>query len=165
MRNEELITYVQDFPKKGVQFIDFQNLLKNSITDVAKDLVELLSETEIADIDYVLGVEARGFVLGAAVATLLDKGLVMARKPGKLPHPFEKIEYVTEYSTDSIEIAPIEKGKKVLIVDDVLATGGTLNAVNQLIEKMGVDIVANLVVFNIEAINDFENVRAVKCIK
>jgi len=165
MRNEDLITYTKDFPKKGVNFIDFQHQLRHSMTDSTQDLIDLLSEEEIAQADYILGIESRGFILASAMAVMLKKGFVMARKPGKLPAPIEKIDYVTEYSTDSIEMSPIEKGKKVIIVDDVLATGGTLKAVNELVEKMGVEVLANLVIFNIEAINDFENVRAVKCIK
>ena len=165
MRNEDLITYTKDFPKKGVNFIDFQHQLRHSMTDATQDLIDLLSAKEIEEADYILGVESRGFILASAMAVMLNKGFVMARKPGKLPPPVAKIDYETEYSTDSIEISPIEKGKKVIIVDDVLATGGTLKAVNRLVEQMGVEVLTNLVIFNIEEINNFDNARAVRCIK
>ncbi|MFX0101589.1 MAG: adenine phosphoribosyltransferase [Candidatus Hodarchaeota archaeon] len=137
----KLIRNVPDFPKKGIQFKDITTLikdpdgLKNSIDDI-------VAAYKDKGIQKVAGIESRGFIFGAAVAYLLKVGFVLIRKPGKLPATVESEEYSLEYGTDKIEIHVdgIEKGEKILLFDDLLATGGTAKAAANLIEKIGGEI-------------------------
>jgi adenine phosphoribosyltransferase len=137
-----LIREVPDFPKAGILFYDITTLLKD-----AKGLHELIDALGkgYADhqIDKVIGIEARGFIFAPAVAYALRAGFVPVRKPKKLPAPVERIEYQLEYGTDVLEIHRdgIQAGENVLIVDDVLATGGTAAAVTKLVEKLGGKVV------------------------
>ena len=133
---------VPDFPKKGIVFKDITTLLKNA--DALKETIEALCEPyRDYDIDMVVGVESRGFIFGAAMAEALGAGFVPVRKPGKLPADTETEEYTLEYGTDSIEIHKdaIQKGMKILLVDDLLATGGTAAASIRLIEKLGGEVI------------------------
>src|SRR5579862_7916521 len=135
---KSLIREVPDFPKPGILFYDITTLLKD-----AKGLRELIDELGSGyagkGIDKVVGIEARGFIFAPAVAYALNAGFVPVRKPKKLPSATERIEYQLEYGTDALEIHrdAVEPGEKVLIVDDVLATGGTAAAVAKLVEKIG----------------------------
>src|SRR5579864_9725701 len=135
---KSLIREVPDFPKPGILFYDITTLLKD-----AKGLHELIDalgrEFAGRGIDKVIGIEARGFIFAPAVAYALNAGFVPVRKPNKLPAAVERIEYQLEYGTDSLEIHvdAIRKGEHVLIVDDVLATGGTAAAVTALVENLG----------------------------
>src|SRR5271170_4781006 len=135
---KSLIREVPDFPKAGVLFYDITTLLKD-----AKGLHELIDALgagyEGEGIDKVIGIEARGFIFAPAVAYALNAGFVPVRKPKKLPAPTERVEYQLEYGTDALEIHrdAVEAGENVLIVDDVLATGGTAGAVTKLVEKLG----------------------------
>ena len=139
---KSLIREVPDFPKPGVLFYDITTLLKD-----AHGLRTLIDELGAAyagkGIDKVIGIEARGFIFAPAVAYALNTGFIPVRKPKKLPAPTERVEYQLEYGTDSLEIHrdAIEPGERVLIVDDVLATGGTAAAVTTLAEKLGGNVV------------------------
>ena len=135
---KSLIREVPDFPKPGILFYDITTLLKDA--QGLKAVIDGLSEGYRGmEIDTVVGIEARGFIFAPAVAYALGAGFVPVRKPGKLPAAAERVEYQLEYGTDFLEVHrdAVEIGKRVLVVDDVLATGGTAAAVAQLIRKLG----------------------------
>ena len=137
-----LIRDVPDFPKDGVIFKDITLLLQNpdALKETTNELIKLLNGQKI---DKVVGMESRGFIFGPMLANKLNSGFVPIRKPGKLPSTTLSETYNLEYGTDTLEIHidAIEKGDKVLIHDDVLATGGTANAACKLIERLGGEIV------------------------
>jgi len=138
---KKLIREVPDFPKKGILFYDITTLLKDR-TGLAT-LIDKLAEYYISDkIDLVLGMEARGFIFAPALAYRLNAGFIPVRKPGKLPAECVKYDYSLEYGTNTLEIHKdaIQKGQRVLIVDDLLATGGTAEATAKLAESLGGDI-------------------------
>jgi len=138
---KKLIREVPDFPKKGILFYDITTLLKDK-TGLAT-LIDALAEHYIKqDVDLVLGMEARGFIFAPALAYRLNAGFVPLRKPGKLPAATVKFDYALEYGTNTLEIHKdaIEKGQRVLIVDDLLATGGTANATAKLASSLGAEI-------------------------
>jgi len=135
---KSLIREVPDFPKPGINFYDITTLLKDS--NGLKEVVDGLSaHYHGKDIKIVAGIEARGFIFAPAVAYALGAGFVPIRKPKKLPAETERLEYALEYGSDAVEIHrdAVEPGQRVLIVDDVLATGGTAAASAKLIEKIG----------------------------
>jgi len=135
---KKLIREVPDFPKKGILFYDITTLLKDK-TGLAT-LIDKLSEHYISqDVDLVLGMEARGFIFAPALAYRLNAGFVPVRKPGKLPAETVKHDYALEYGTNTLEVHKdaIRKGERVLIVDDLLATGGTAAATAKLVETLG----------------------------
>lgn len=138
----EYIRDIPDFPKPGILFRDITPLLANAkaLGQAVRQLAEPYYGQEI---DAVVAVEARGFIFGAAVAREIGCGFVPIRKKGKLPFETTSITYGLEYGTDTIEmhIDALEKGGKVLMIDDLLATGGTMAASCALVEKMGADIV------------------------
>src|ERR1700710_1014209 len=139
---KELVRTVPDFPKPGILFYDITTLLKDKAGFA--QLIDAFAAYYIGkDIDLVLGIEARGFIFGPALAYRLNAGFVPVRKPKKLPAPTAKINYALEYGTDSLEIHldAIEPGQKVLIVDDLLATGGTMEATVKLVRQLGAGIV------------------------
>ena len=141
-RLKSQIREVPDFPKAGVSFKDVTTLLKNP--EGLKDAVQAMVEPfRGEDIDLVVGIESRGFILGAPIAIELGCGFVPVRKPGKLPAATLKQEYLLEYGTDAVEIHQdgIAAGQAVLMVDDLLATGGTMKAACQLSEQLGAKIV------------------------
>jgi len=136
-----LIREVPDFPKPGVLFYDITTLLKDA--QGLKSVIDGLSaRSEGMKIDTVVGIEARGFIFAPAVAYALHAGFVPVRKPNKLPAAAERVEYQLEYGTDVLEIHrdAVEIGHRVLIVDDVLATGGTAAAVAKLVEQLGGEV-------------------------
>lgn len=135
---KKLIREVPDFPKPGVLFYDITTLLKNK-AGLHCVIESLTDHYRGAHIDVVLGIEARGFIFGPALAYALGTGFVPVRKPKKLPAEIVSIEYQLEYGFDSLEIHKdaIDHGQNVLVVDDVLATGGTACAVTRLVEKLG----------------------------
>lgn len=133
---------IPDFPKEGIVFKDITPLLQDA--QALRFAIDQLAEFGVGKkIDVVLGAEARGFILGAALAYTLGAGFVPARKPGKLPHTTVAAEYDLEYGTDSLEIHSdaIAPGTRVLVHDDLLATGGTARAKCDLVEKMGGEVV------------------------
>ncbi|MBI5885583.1 MAG: adenine phosphoribosyltransferase [Deltaproteobacteria bacterium] len=145
---------VPDFPKKGILFKDITTLCKEPA--MFQRMVDLLGHRYVGKgIDLVVGIEARGFVVGAALAYKLGAGVVLVRKPGKLPHKTHKASYALEYGTDSLEIHQdaIAKGQRVVIADDLLATGGTAAAVTGLVSKMGAKIVECAFIVELEELS------------
>ena len=142
MNFDKYIREVKDFPKSGISFKDITPLLNNA--EATKACLDLLVST-LADkkIDKVIGVESRGFFFGILLAQRLGVGFIPVRKPKKLPFDTISASYALEYGTDALEIHvdAIEKGENILIHDDVLATGGTAQAVCELVERLGGNIV------------------------
>ena len=137
----DYIRSVPDFPTKGILFRDITPLLADR--DAFSTAVDALAEPFVnAQIDYVAAVEARGFIFGAAVAKALNAGFIPIRKPGKLPYKIQSVTYTLEYGTDTVEVHSdtAEPDSKILMVDDLLATGGTMAAACELIEKLRAQI-------------------------
>lgn len=137
------IREIQDFPKEGINFKDITTLLKDK--DAFKYVVdEMAKQLQDLNIDIIVGPEARGFIMGTPIAYKIGAGFVPVRKPNKLPADTLSYEYDLEYGTDSIEIHKdaIQKGQRVAIVDDLLATGGTVLATTKLIEELGGEVVS-----------------------
>lgn len=136
------IREIPDFPKEGILFYDITTLLKNP--EAYQELISQLADSLRAqNVDLVIGPEARGFVIGSAVAYALNAGFILARKPGKLPAEVFDFSYGLEYGSDCLEIHrdAIKPGQRVAIVDDLLATGGTALATIKLAEQMGAEVV------------------------
>src|SRR5690349_23646740 len=135
---KQLIREVPDFPKAGILFYDITTLLKDK-TGFRAVIDGLRHHYQDAEVDVVLGIEARGFIFAPALAYALGAGFIPVRKPKKLPSERVSVSYALEYGTDSLEIHKdaISSGHSVLIVDDLLATGGTAAAVTKLVEKVG----------------------------
>jgi adenine phosphoribosyltransferase len=151
------IREIQDFPQKGVLFYDITTLLCDS--QGFRDTVDALAAPYMGeDIDQVVGIESRGFILGAAVANVLGCGFIPVRKPGKLPGETHRLEYSLEYGTNALEIHKdvCADNQRILVVDDVLATGGTAKATVDLARKAGGHVIG--VAFLIEL--DFLNGRS-----
>ena len=138
-----LIRGIPDFPKPGILFRDITTLLKDG-WGLRTAVAEMTAPFEPAGIDKVVGVEARGFLLGAPVAVSLGCGFIPVRKSGKLPAAVVGEEYELEYGTSAVEVHrdSLDRGDRVLVVDDVLATGGTMAASCRLLEQLGADIAA-----------------------
>jgi adenine phosphoribosyltransferase len=154
---KSLIREVPDFPKKGILFYDITTLLKDKLGFAT--LIDALSEHYLQmDIDLVLGMEARGFIFGPALAYRLNAGFVPVRKPGKLPAATARVEYELEYGSNSLEIHKdaIEKGQRVIIVDDLLATGGTAAATVDLAKSLGAEIAGLGFVVELDFLNGRE---------
>jgi len=138
---KSLIRTIPDFPKPGIQFRDITTLLMDA--KGLRDVVEhFTSQYQSTPVDMVVGIESRGFIVGAPLAVALGKGFVPVRKPGKLPGEKIGVEYALEYGTDRLEIhtGALEAGMKVLLVDDLLATGGTMAAACHLVEQLGCEV-------------------------
>jgi adenine phosphoribosyltransferase len=148
------IRHVPDFPKPGILFYDITTLLRDR--DGFRQVVDVLVQSyEARRIDVVVGIESRGFILGGAVADRLGAGFCPVRKPGKLPSRTVQERYALEYGTDALEIHEdaVERGQKVLIVDDVIATGGTAKATTALVRRLGGDIVGLAFLVELVALN------------
>ena len=157
---KKLIRSVKDYPKKGVVFRDITTLLKNGKAfNKAVDL--LYKKYQGKKIDLVVAVESRGFILGGALANRLGVGFVPVRKFGKLPADRIEQKYDLEYGTDSLEIHKdaVKKGHEILIVDDLLATGGTLQAACKLVEKLGGKVVGILVLIELSFLKGREKLK------
>lgn len=158
------IRNIPDFPKKGILFKDITTLCKDPVS--FQRTVDLLAHRYIGKgIELVVGVEARGFVIGAALAYKIGAGVILVRKPGKLPHKTHKKTYSLEYGEDTLEIHQdaIEKGQKVVIADDLLATGGTAGAVVELVKEMGADIVECAFIIELEELKGREKLGGAPC--
>src|SRR5208337_2667903 len=157
---KKLIREIPDFPKKGILFYDITTLLKDKAGFA--QLIEALSANYIGKgIDLVLGMEARGFIFAPALAYRLNAGFVPVRKPGKLPAETVKYDYALEYGTNSLEIHKdaIQQGQRVLIVDDLLATGGTAEATAKLAESLGARIAGLGFVVELEFLKGREKLK------
>ncbi len=145
MKKTELKKFIRDipdFPKQGIVFKDITPLLKNQ--EAFKKAIDLIANKfKKEKIDLVVSVESRGFIFGAPLAYKLKAGFVLVRKKGKLPYKTRNVSYQLEYGTDTLEIHEdaIESGSRALIVDDVLATGGTVRAVAELLKQQNANIV------------------------
>jgi len=144
------IRAIPDWPKKGIIFRDITTLLKDPV-GLKLCLDDFIERYKNIDIDVIAGIDSRGFILGGALAYELGKGFVPIRKKGKLPAEVESEEYELEYGTDTIEIHKdaINQGQKVLIIDDLIATGGTALAAAKLIKKLGGEIVELAFIVNL----------------
>jgi len=144
------LRHVMDFPKEGIDFIDITTVLQDA--DALKECLETMKQRveSVGDFDLIVGPESRGFIFGVPLAYMMNKGFIPIRKKGKLPYKTIKVEYQLEYGSDILEMHEdaIRPGQKVVIVDDLLATGGTTAANIQLVEKLGGQVVG--VVFFIE---------------
>jgi adenine phosphoribosyltransferase len=148
------IRHVNDFPKKGILFYDITTLLNDP--KGFQDTVDALAAPYMGeDIDQVVGIESRGFILGAAVAHALGSGFIPIRKPGKLPSATHKESYALEYGTDALEIHvdAFAKDHRILIVDDVLATGGTARAALDLVRKAGGKVIGAAFLIELNFLN------------
>ncbi|HEU5458659.1 MAG TPA: adenine phosphoribosyltransferase [Terracidiphilus sp.] len=136
-----LVREVPDFPKPGILFYDITTLLKDR-TGFAQLIDALAAHYIERKVDLVLGIEARGFIFGPALAYRLNAGFVPVRKPKKLPAPVARVTYDLEYGSDTLEIHKdaIEPGQRVVLVDDLLATGGTMEATVKLVQQLGGEI-------------------------
>lgn len=145
---------VPDFPKPGILFRDISPLLANPATfrEAIRQLDEIANQF---DYTHVLGIESRGFIFGSALALHAQKGLALARKPNKLPLASHRESYGLEYGNDSLEIqqSALPKGAKVLLLDDVLATGGTLIAADKLIRSAGFEVAGAVTLLEITFLN------------
>ncbi len=157
------IRTIPHWPKQNIMFRDITTLLKSP--EGLKETIDCLYERyKDKDIDLVVGIEARGFILGAPLAYLLGCGFVPVRKPGKLPAECVSEEYDLEYGTDKIEIHKdaIKKGDRVLIVDDLLATGGTINAARNLVKKLHGEIVELAVIIELPELHGRQKIKGEK---
>src|SRR5688572_27064246 len=155
-----LIREVPDFPKPGIRFYDITTLMKNA-EGLRSVVSALAAEYQPKQVEVVVGIEARGYFFAPAIALALGTGFVPVRKPKKLPCEVEFWEYELEYGTDRLEIHrdAIEGGQRVLIVDDVLATGGTAAAVARLVEKLGGNIAAFGFVIELDFLHGREKLK------
>lgn len=151
MKLENLVRDIPDFPKKGILFKDITTLLKEP-AGLKNALDQMYNKVKELKIDKVVALESRGFIFGPHLAYRLNAGFVPIRKPGKLPAETITEEYALEYGTDKIQIHKdaINKGDKVLIVDDLLATGGTAKAAVNLIKKLGGEIAGLLFLIELD---------------
>ena len=169
------IREVPDFPKKGILFLDITTAVKDK--KALQYIVDYLAE-QFKDqrIDYVAGIESRGFIFGTALALKLNAGFVLIRKPNKLPAETIKETYSLEYGTDTIEmhidavqagdrvlIVDIEQGEKIVVIDDLLATGGTAMAAVHLVEKTGATVVSTAFVIELDPLKGREKIEKTGC--
>jgi adenine phosphoribosyltransferase len=157
---KKLIREVPDFPKKGILFYDITTLLKDKLGFAT--LIDALSEYYLPKkVDLILGMEARGFIFGPALAYRLNAGFVPVRKPGKLPAATTRVEYDLEYGSNVLEVHKdaIEKGQRVIIVDDLLATGGTAEATAKLATSLGAEIAGLGFVVELDFLNGKDKLK------
>lgn len=150
---DSLIRTVADFPKPGVTFRDVTPLLADA-GGFARCIDALAEPWQGSQVQAVCGIESRGFIFGAALAQKLHAGFVPLRKPGKLPPPLVEVAYALEYGTDRLQARndALRPGERTLIVDDVLATGGTLAAAGELVRRLGADLVGASVLIELDAL-------------
>jgi adenine phosphoribosyltransferase len=166
---KEKFRHVMDFPKKGIDFIDITTVLQDSET-YKYAIDSMVDKVKDLDFDIVIAAESRGFLFGAPIAYAMGKGLAIVRKKGKLPYKTIKEEYQLEYGTDILEmhIDSINPGQKVLLVDDLLATGGTMESIAKMVEKLEGKVAGMLFLIELEFLNgreQFSNFRIDSIIK
>jgi adenine phosphoribosyltransferase len=160
MNYKDKIREIENFPEEGISYKDITTVLKDSkyLKATIDELTEYFSDIEV---DIVVGPESRGFIFATPVAYNLGAGFVPVRKPGKLPAEVENFEYDLEYGRDALEIHvdAIVDGMKVLIVDDLLATGGTISATAKLVEKLGGEVVGLGFFIELEGLNGRDRLK------
>lgn len=156
---KNLIRLIPDFPKKGILFRDITPLLADG--KAFSEVIEIFRKETPKNVDKIAGIESRGFIFGATLANVLKVGFVPIRKKGKLPGKTIKIEYDLEYGTDVLEIHydGIDKGENVVLVDDLLATGGTAASSAKLIEKCGGKVVKIMFLIELEELAGREKLK------
>ncbi len=157
----EHVRQVPDFPKKGILFLDVTTLVKDAKAfNMSIDF--LYEKFKDANIDYVAGIESRGFIFGAPLACRLNAGFVTIRKPNKLPADTIKETYSLEYGTDTIEMHAdaVKAGDRVLVIDDLLATGGTAVAACNLVKKAGAEVAAAAFIIELDPLKGREKIEA-----
>ena len=157
---KDYVTTIPDFPEPGIMFRDITSVVQDAeglrlAIDTMQDLIADV------DIDVVVGAESRGFIFGTPIAYNKCKPFVLIRKPGKLPRETESVDYDLEYGSATLEIHKdaIKPGQKVLIVDDLMATGGTIEAMVKLVEKLGGTVAAVLVLMELEGLNGRDKLK------
>lgn len=164
MNLKEKIAEYPNFPKKGILFRDFSPVLKDpsSLSQIAD---EFSKHFHPKNVDVFVGIESRGFLLATILALRYNKGIVMVRKAGKLPGKTAKLSYTIEYGKDTIEIQKdiLEKGQRVIICDDLLATGGTAKAAGKLVEKVGGEIVGFAFIIELTELNGIKGLSKYNC--
>jgi adenine phosphoribosyltransferase len=157
---KSIIRTIPDYPKAGIQFRDITTLLGDA-RSFRRAVDELVQPFAGQKIDQIAGIEARGFILGGAVAHQLSAGFIPIRKKGKLPHITVSVAYSLEYGIDEIEIHQdaIQPGQKVLLIDDLIATGGTATGAIELLRKLGADVVAACFVIDLPDLGGAEKIR------
>jgi adenine phosphoribosyltransferase len=150
---ESHIRSVPNFPKPGVTFKDISPLLRDRFHEVVEAMSQGINWNHV---DYVVGIESRGFILGSAMAQLHKKGFIPMRKKGKLPPPVISETYALEYGTDTLELVKADVGGKIVLVDDVLATGGTLKAAMTLCQKNQFEVLHMSLLINLTFLNNFK---------
>jgi adenine phosphoribosyltransferase len=167
MELKTLIRDIPDFPKPGITFRDITTLLRHrqGLRHVIDNLTQKCQDLSLLP-EYIVGIESRGFIFAPSLAYQLDAGFVPARKKGKLPAAVHAIEYSLEYGTDKLEIHQdaIEPGAKVMIVDDLIATGGTAKATADLLSQIGCEIVAFSFIVELKSLNGREQLPDVPMI-
>ena len=157
---KEYVTDISDFPKEGILFHDITSVIQSSegLKLAVEGLLESVKELEF---DSIAGIETRGFIFGAILAEGLGKGLVLVRKKGKLPRKTISESYALEYGTEKIEIHidAVKPGEKVLIVDDLIATGGTVKAAANLIERLGGEVAGAVFLIELVGLNGREKLK------
>jgi len=164
MNLKEKILEFPNFPKKGILFRDFSPMLKDpsALSFIADEFTKYFHPK---DVDLFAGIESRGFLLACILATRYNKGMIMIRKSGKLPGKTTKLSYKIEYGQDTIEIQKdiISKGQRILICDDLLATGGTAKATAKLIEKAGGKITGFAFIIELTELNGMKGINQYNC--
>ncbi|GAB6071491.1 adenine phosphoribosyltransferase [Thiomicrorhabdus hydrogeniphila] len=145
---------VPDFPKPGILFSDISPLLKNHFVETIDAMSDLYTEEEWNNIDCLAGIESRGFIFAAALAFKHNKGFIKVRKPGKLPNVAASIEYGLEYGSDKLEMQ-IGDGSRILLLDDLIATGGSMGAAAALCEKVGYQVAGIACLIDLADLNSF----------
>lgn len=147
---------VDDFPKPGIKFRDISPLLKHHFVETLDAMSQLFTDAEWANIDHIAGIESRGFIFASALAYKHNKGFIKIRKPGKLPNVHASIEYGLEYGRDKLEMQK-GCGANIILLDDLIATGGSMGAACQLSEQVGYQVIGLACLVDLAALNSFEH--------